>query len=132
MFNYINLSTIGFIVIALLLLRAAYNLLLAGAYYIKYIYLKSDPNVNRGHSLVNINRRDSVQFVIGGTSTQILKGPEPFKPIDHSIEENFIKTAPSSDYVPEVGEEGFVMPTTPEEWSKYDEPTYLRRGKFFS
>ena len=122
------------IVIGFLLLKIAYNLLLAGAYYIKYIYLRSDHKVVRGHNSLKVNR-DSVQFIIEGTSSQNTEGQKPFvvqRPIVHTIEESVIETASSSEYVPEVGEEGFVMPTTPEEWRKYDEPTYVRLGKFLS
>lgn len=129
-----NLLDIIVIVVGFLLLKVAYNLLSAGAYYIKYLYLKNDYTVNRDRNSVKTNR-DSVQFVIENTSTQYSRGEEPFvvqKSVANTIEESVIETTSSSDYVPEVGEEGFVMPTTPEEWSKYDEPTYVRLGKFLS
>lgn len=125
---------------------AIYNGLRAIVSYIGYLYFKNKPVHKISKTLTQTG--SFVPFTVGAGPIESEVEPfagsseekiEPIKFVDlgtrfaeHQVEIASKVKQTTTEYVPQVGDPGFVMPKTEEEWKLYDEPTYLRRGCFMS
>lgn len=141
MFNF-HISSIIFIALGLAILGIMFHGLRAGYLYL-YSMLLSHKAVHRvSNTFTNTaftpffvgegSAERAMEPVIGFVESKVGSASSTvFEPgVSLAQDEALSTKQAATEYAPEVGDPGFAMPSTEEEWKLYDEPTYLRRGLF--